>query len=104
MKRLRFLFGACMALVVSPTANAQVNANAGPCPSDSSITGYTTIAGINQDQFDELARIEAGAEPTPPYSFVLCPNTQFDASNQTLNIVLSGTVLSCGSDMQASSA
>lgn len=106
MRRVRMLVGIFLSLLASiPSASAQtVNSRAFPCPNDPTITGYTTIADINQDQFDELARITAGsAVASPPYSFVLCPNTQFDASAQSLNIVLSGTVLSCGSDMTASS-
>ena len=105
MKRLRFLLGSFFFLAAVPSASAQsVNSKAVQCPTDPSVTGYTSIADINQDQFDELARITAGsAAGAPPYSFVLCPNTQFDASAQPLNIVLSGTVISCGSDMDASS-
>lgn len=92
-------------LFLSPSVSARsVNAKAAPCPTDPSIIGYTSIADINQDQYDELARITAGSsKASPPYSFVLCPNTEFDTTAQTLKIVLSGSVFSCGSETAANS-
>lgn len=103
--RLRVFLGTFLFFVALPRATAQVNSRAIECPSDPTVTGYTSIADINADQFDELSKITAGSSvASPPYSFVLCPNTNFDASSQTLNIVLSGTVISCGNDMAASSS
>ena len=98
------------ALVLTPNfatkvTAEEVNSRSAFCPSDPSVTGYTSIEDINQDQFDELKRIEEGKViPRPLYSFVLCPKTVFDASENTLDVVLSGSVFSCGSDVTPSSA
>jgi hypothetical protein len=92
-------------LLVTSVTGQDVNARVVSCPSDATVLGYTSIDDINQDQFDELNRIREGTtEPKPLYSFILCPKTTFDASETSLNVVLSGSVFSCGSDMKPSSS
>jgi hypothetical protein len=66
------------------------------CPGDSTIRGYTTIAAMNRDMRTELNAIRGGASSREPYIFVLCPNTMFDASDETLRPLLSGSVFTCG--------
>ena len=107
MKYLQQFLAAWVGIVfLAKTTEAQnVNARAAPCPTDPAISGYTSIADINQDQFDEATRIGAGtSKPSPPYSFVFCPNTKFDMSDDPLKILLSGAVFSCGSEIEASSS
>jgi hypothetical protein len=103
MRTMLRTFVVASLFVASATAQ-DVNARAVTCPSDPTVIGYTSIEDINQDQFDELERIREGTvEPRPLYSFILCPKTVFDASETTLNVVLSGSVFSCGSDMSPNS-
>ena len=106
MIRARLFLGAFVAIacLATNTEAQDVNARATQCPTDLTVKGYTSIAALNQDQFDEATRIGAGtSKPSPPYSFVLCPNTQFDMSAAPLNILLSGSVFSCGSATEPSS-
>lgn len=86
---------------------ANINANAGPCPTNKDIIGYTSLSDINKDQATEWTRILEGKSKVDPiYSFVLCPETIFDLNNndeenRPLEILLSGTVISCGNEMDA---
>ena len=66
------------------------------CPSDSTITGYTSIADINADMAAEVARIVAGGAPEARYGLNLCPGT-FDATGGNgLQPVLDQVTISCG--------
>ena len=107
MSRVELFLAAFVGIIclLATTTDAQtVNARSAPCPNDTSISGYTSISALNQDQFDEATRIGAGtSKPSPPYSFVLCPDTKFDMTADPLKILLSGSVFSCGSDTEPSS-
>lgn len=66
----------------------------GPCPSDNSLSGYTSIADINSDIDQELGRIESGGPPQDNYALTLCPGT-FDTSTTPLLPRLSQASYSC---------
>ena len=68
----------------------------GPCSSDSSVTGYSSISDLNTDMDVELARIEAGGTPASSYRFILCPDTVFDTSSTPLRPLLDGALFQCG--------
>jgi hypothetical protein len=70
------------------------DASVEPCPSDSSISGYTSIARINEDIDQELSRIESGEPPQELYSLTLCPGT-FDTSSSALLPRLNQASYSC---------
>jgi hypothetical protein len=70
----------------------------GPCPGNSGINGYTTVAALNTAMTTELAAIQGGKTPTPPYLFTICPNTVLSTSTQPLTPVLSGAEFVCGSN------
>jgi hypothetical protein len=65
-----------------------------PCPSDASISGYTSIASINGDIDQEIARIGGGGSPQELYVLVLCPGT-FDTSSSPLLPRLNQATYSC---------
>ena len=69
-----------------------------PCPSNSDIIGYTTIAAMNTDMQTEIDRIDAGGEfdPDRTYQMVLCPSTTFDTSTDILRPSLNGANFICG--------
>jgi hypothetical protein len=68
------------------------------CPTDASLTGFSTIASINDFMQDEILRIATGGAPQSAYDIILCPNTDFDASVESLTPVLSGANFICGAD------
>ena len=84
--------------MLSLLAGRVASQSAAPCPGDSSLIGYTTIEAINADQQVELNAIRSGRPPNPPYEFILCPGTNFDASGGPLLPVLSDSTFICGSD------
>jgi hypothetical protein len=67
-----------------------------PCPSDANLTGYVNITDMNYDMMVELEQIRSGRAAQPPYVFLLCPATVFDATPQPLQPRLSGAVFTCG--------
>ena len=100
-----FLGAAIVCLSAQGVGAHEVNARAKQCPNNANIRGYTSIAELNQDQFDEAMKIGDGtSKSSPPYSFVLCPNTQFDMSKAPLRVLLNGAVFSCGSELEPSSS
>lgn len=107
MKIPQFMLQLLLVAALLPTGAAaaqNVNSRARMCPSDATVIGYTSIADINLDQNEELERIAAGTStPSPPYSFVLCPETEFDVDATPLKPVLSGTIISCGSSISPGS-
>jgi hypothetical protein len=64
------------------------------CPSDASISGYTSIASINGDIDQEITRIGSGGSPQGLYMLVLCPGT-FDTSSSPLLPRLDQATYSC---------
>jgi len=75
---------------------AQCNAQTEPCPTNRAITGYTSIAAINNDMDAEVARISGGGTPQEDYVFILCPRQEFDAAAGPLRPSLDGAVFQCG--------
>jgi hypothetical protein len=74
-----------------------------PCPTTPAVVGYSSIFTLNSDMLFEAARIGAGGDPMPPYTFTLCPNMDFDfdanSNNGTivpLMPVLDGSIFQCG--------
>jgi hypothetical protein len=92
----------CRSLVASLTilivGHSQAQNVAQQCPTDASLTGFSTIASINDFMQDEILRIATGGAPQSGYSITLCPNTDFDASIESLKPVLSGVNFICGAD------
>lgn len=87
---------ALAALWLTPAA-AQLS-RAVPCPSpNEGVIGYTTIADINADQVDEVARIQADGNPATFYDIDICPGTSLDATDGPLVPLLSATTFQCGS-------
>lgn len=66
------------------------------CPGGDGTMGYIDISSINSDMKAELDRILAGAPSREPYIFSLCPSATFDASDEPLMPILSGSVFYCG--------
>jgi hypothetical protein len=69
---------------------------AGPCPSDTTQTGYTSISDLNADMNNELARIDIGGDQPGSYFIVLCPQTTFSTEVEALQPALDGATFSCG--------
>ena len=66
-----FLGAAIVCLSAQGVGAHEVNARAKQCPNNANIRGYTSIAELNQDQFDEAMKIGDGtSKSSPPYSFV----------------------------------
>ncbi|KAG7367462.1 hypothetical protein IV203_030133 [Nitzschia inconspicua] len=65
-----------------------------PCPSDSSISGYTSITTVNRDIDQEINRISDGGLPQEQYSLTLCPGT-FDTAASPLLPRLNQASFSC---------
>ena len=64
---------------------------------------YTSIVDINSDMQIELARIAEGGTPEDSYTFELCANTIFDAT-EALNPVLNNAFFVCGPDGSSSNS
>lgn len=65
-----------------------------PCPSDTSISGYTSVASINSDIDQEISRIDGGGQPQELYTLSLCPGT-FDTTSGPLLPRLDRATYSC---------
>lgn len=86
-------------LLSAPTSRAQTFARQVACPTDASITGYTSLEDLNLDMGEERDRIASGGTPSPEYNFNLCsdPDTIYDASRgNEINVVLDNTNIFCG--------
>lgn len=83
---------ALVALLLGRPCHAQME----PCPSNGALTGYASIAALNNDIEAELARISGGGEPENEYVYMLCPRQEFDAALEPLRPLLSGSVFRCG--------
>ena len=83
-------------LALVATLVAQCHAQTEPCPSNRAITGYTSIAAINNDVDAEVARIAGGGTPQEDYIFTFCPRQAFDATAGPLRPSLNGAVFECG--------
>lgn len=75
---------------------AGCNAQTETCPSNGALSGYTSIAALNNDIDAEIARIAGGGMPEENYVFTLCPRQVFDAEAGPLRPSLSGAVFQCG--------
>jgi hypothetical protein len=83
--------------VITRGQNAEVNTRVVDCPNSvPALMGYDQLRNVVSDQFEEWQRIQNGATPRPPYVFRLCPNTQFNASEAPLMVLLSGSMFTCG--------
>ena len=71
-----------------------------PCPSDPSVTGFTSIKDLNFFMMNIWIFINQGIELEPPFFFQLCPNTTF--SDDYIFPVLNDTWIICGSDGSSS--
>ena len=69
----------------SSTIAEDSNIRISPCATKPNVIGYSSISDINADQVDEVRRIEAGSTPKDNYIFVLCPDTIFNTSLESLN-------------------
>jgi hypothetical protein len=89
-----------LALIAYPVvAQTGVTSSAVDCPNDETdLTGYTSLAALNNDMQVELQRIADGGAPEASYTFTLCPNQVFDAALVTLQPVLSDAMFVCGAD------
>lgn len=68
------------------------------CANSDGDVGYESIADINNDMEREAALILGGKEPETMYEFVLCPNTDLDAGNETLVPLLDNSIFLCGDE------
>jgi hypothetical protein len=80
----------------APTTGPRVS----PCPGAPSISGYLTIADISLDIRDQATRIKDGADPVPPYRYILCPDTTltFNDGDESIAPAFDDSFFSCGSD------
>lgn len=67
-----------------------------PCPQDTALQGYTTITQINRDMQAELDLIAGGQPAQMGYTFTLCPDTAFDATEMALTPLLNNATFVCG--------
>ena len=70
------------------------------CPNDPGSTGYLTIGDIVLDIQEEVARIEGGEDPVPPYNYPICQETTLFFNDGDLAIVpaLDKSFFTCGED------
>jgi hypothetical protein len=59
---------------------------------------FSTIAEINTEMQTELERISGGGTPEDSYTYILCSDTFFDATNTTLVPLLDNANFMCGDD------
>ena len=97
------LAASCLLLPSTTVAqNPEVNTRTIGCiDSDPPLDGYDRIQDIVNDQFEEYQRIENGMAPRPPYVFRLCPNTEFEIGNDPFEVLLSGSMFTCGPDVSS---
>ena len=67
-----------------------------PCPSNPVLSGYASIAALNNDIQAEVDRIAGGGAPEEEYVFTLCPRHVFEVTTEALLPRLSGSVFQCG--------
>ena len=73
-----------------------VEAQEGPCPSNAILTGYASIAALNNDIQAEVNRVSQGGVPEEEYVFTLCPRQVFEVTTEPIRPQLSGAVFRCG--------
>lgn len=68
------------------------------CPNDGDLTGYTSIANLNDDMAAELDRvIEGGEAPAEGYNLILCPGQDFDVTGgNAIRPIIDQVSISCG--------
>jgi len=71
-----------------------------PCPSDSSIVGYTDIARLNDDIFSHFKSSLDDNASHIKYNYVICPDTTYTIQDlgQTILPATDETTFSCGTD------
>lgn len=77
--------------LLPPGVMAQVE----PCPSNPVLSGYASIAALNNDISAEVDRIAGGGTPEEEYLFTLCPRHVFEVTEPLLPR-LSGATFQCG--------
>jgi hypothetical protein len=92
MGRKRDVLAVALAAMLLAPCLAQVE----PCPSNRALSGYSSIAAINNDMETEFNRISGGGAPEAEYLFTLCPRQVFEAAPEPLRPLLSGAVFQCG--------
>jgi hypothetical protein len=86
-------------LLSTSVCNGQTFGRQVECPTDASITGYTSLEDLKADMTEERDRIASGGNPEPEYNLNLCsnPDTQFDARRgNEITVVLDNTNIFCG--------
>jgi len=71
-----------------------------PCPTDQSISGFTSLKDLNVFMVNVWTFINQGGELSPPFFFTLCPDTIF--SDDYVFPLLNDTWIICGRDGNSS--
>ena len=103
VQHTRVSLASLLLLLSSSTCHAQTQTftRSVPCPTDASITGYTSLEDLNDDMAAERDRIAGGGSPSAEYNFILCSDADstFDARRgNEINVVLENANFFCGGD------
>lgn len=80
-----------------------VSAEPEPCEIGSNEVGYASIAALNADMVAEFTKIvDDGQDPQDTYTFNLCSDTEFDATDEPIRPILDNSFIVCGADGSSS--
>lgn len=93
---------------VSPTMSQATATNetnnyyyqAGPCPSDPSLIGYSNLTAMNEDTLAHFQESLQFGRPDIKYKYIICPQATYEIENIAQTIIPSTdeTTFSCGED------
>lgn len=67
------------------------------CPNLPGLIAYNSVDELNCAMESEAAAVTAGFPiRSPPYRYILCPNTSFDVTIRSIEPVINETVIQCG--------
>ena len=66
--------------------------------SGSNFSGYSTIDDLNCQIENDWNQVQRGESVPAPPTYILCPNTVFNMTSSVLTLLLSNSLLLCGSD------
>ena len=106
LKQILFLLGVFR--IATNVANAQKYVGLVPCPTNSSLMGYTNTTLLNRDIITDMQAVNNGGEMPESFHYVLCPQTTFKIASNTPGqesegdspIIpgLSNSLFTCGED------
>jgi hypothetical protein len=89
-------------LAIAAALTLRADGQVEQCRDSPGLQGYMSITAMNSEMRKEFEKIVQGGSPEKSYSYMLCPETVFDATAEPLLPLLSNMEFSCGAKGLAS--